>query len=639
MEETQPLDDIKHLMKHHYIKYASYVILDRAIPHVIDGLKPVQRRILHALLAMHDGKLHKVANVVGQTMAYHPHGDGPITEALVNLANKGYLLDRQGNFGNLYTGDPSAAARYIETRLSPLAKETLFNPDLTRYIPSYDGRGKEPICLPAKIPLLLLQGADGIAVGMSTKILPHNFIELLEAEIAIIEGRSFQVLPDFPTGGIMDASAYDYGKGKVKLRARMEVRDPKTIVITEICFGTTTESLIRSIDEAAKKGKIKIDSINDYTAEKVEIEIKLPRGQYAQDLIDALYAYTECEVTLHSQIVVIKDNLPWETDVAELLRFHAEKLQLYLKTELEIEKNALLEKVFEKTLEQIFIENRLYKKIENIDTYEAIHQVIEKSLIPYHPQLIREPTHEDRERLLSIPIRRISRFDIKKNEEEIAQLQEKVTKIEKELKNIKKYTIAYIRSLLQKYGKGYERKTEIQTIEQLDRRAIETRIIKVGFDPKGGFIGTKVQSETTFECTNFDKLLLFFKNGTYQVINIPEKQYVHSNQQQVVYVGIADKKTVFNVVYKDPKASFFYAKRFVVAQFIIDKHYRFIDEAMTLEFITTQDNVSIELQFIPKPKQKVESMVFALETVLVKGVSARGIRISPKEIKRIKPLK
>jgi len=486
------MDDIKQLMQLNYLKYASYVILDRAIPNVVDGLKPVQRRILFTLWKMHDGKLHKVANVAGQTMAYHPHGDAPITEALVNMSNKGYLLDQQGNFGNIFTGDPAAASRYIETRLSDLAEHTLFNPELTPMIPSYDGRHQEPIYLPAKIPLVLMQGADGIAVGMATHILPHNFIELLEAEIAILEGAEYTIYPDFPTGGIMDASDYQKGKGKVKLRAKIEIRDPKTLVITEICYGTTTESLIRSIDEAAKRGKIKIDSINDYTAEKIEIEIKLPRGQYAQDLIDALYAFTECEVTLNSSIVVIKDNLPWEPSVNEILELHTHLLQGYLQTELEIERDKLTEKIFEKTLEQIFIENRLYKKIENVSTYDKIHTVIESGLEPFHSLLSRIPTYEDRERLLNIPIRRISRFDLDKNQEEIAAIQVKLAKVEKDLKNIKKFTIHYIRGLINTYGKEFPRKTQLQSIEQVDMRAIATRTVKVGFDPVSGFVGTKV---------------------------------------------------------------------------------------------------------------------------------------------------
>lgn len=629
------MEDLKHQMKHHFLKYASYVILDRAIPNVIDGLKPVQRRILHTLWTMHDGKLHKVANVAGQTMAFHPHGDAPITDALVTMANKDYLLDQQGNFGNILTGDPAAASRYIETRLSSLAIETLFNPDLTESVPSYDGRHKEPICLPAKIPVLLLQGADGIAVGMSTHILPHNFVELLEAEIAILEGREFTLIPDFPTGGVMDASQYDKGKGKVKLRAKVEVRDPKTIVITEICYGTTTEGLIRSIDEAAKRGKIKIEAINDYTAGHVEIEIKLPRGQYAQDLIDALYAYTECEVALTSQIVVIKDNLPWEADVHEILHLHVEKLQEYLRRELEIERDRLLEKIFDKTLEQIFIENRLYKKIENLSTYEKIHETIATSLEPFHKKLIRIPTYDDREKLLNIPIRRISRFDLNKNQEEIAAFEEHLARAEKDLKQIKKVSIRYLRDLLKKYGKDYPRRTLIKAIEQIDRRAIETRHVKVSFNVKEGFVGTKVAGDLSFECTNFDKILLMYEDGSYMVINIPEKQYVHQQGNKVIYVGVADKKTVFSVAYRDPKTRFCFAKRFIINKFILEKSYRFLEEGMTLQYLSTQPHVSLDLQFVPKPKQKHSSVSFNFEQVLVKNVSAKGMRMASREVKKV----
>jgi topoisomerase-4 subunit A len=633
------MEDVKQLMKDHYLKYASYVILDRAIPNVIDGLKPVQRRILHTLWSMHDGKLHKVANVAGQTMAFHPHGDAAITDALVNMSNKGFLLDQQGNFGNIFTGDPAAASRYIETRLSQLAKETMFNPDLTEFSPSYDGRHQEPVCLPAKIPLLLMQGAEGIAVGMATSILPHNFVELLEAEIALLEGKEVEILPDFPTGGIMDATDYRHGKGKVKLRAKIEIKDPKTVVITEVCYGTTTESVIRSIDEAAKRGKIKIEAIHDYTAEKVEIEIKLPRGHYAQDLINSLYGYTDCEVSLSSQMIVIKDDLPVELSVMEILEIHVGKLQGYLKKELEIQKERHLEKIFDKTLEQIFIENRIYKKIEEIASYDKIHHVIEKGLEPYHDQLTRIPIHDDREKLLNIPIRRISRFDLEKNQEEIAATKKLLQGIEKHLKNIKKFSVDYLQGLLDKYGKDFPRKTSIQSIEQVNMRAIETRAVKVGFDPQSGFVGIKVGGDNILECTNFDKLLLFFKDGTYTVINIPEKQYVHHEGNKVVYVGVADKKSVLSAIYKDPKSHICFIKRFIVSQFILDKTYRYIDEGMELIFLTTQPNVVVELQYVPNVKQKTTKATFAIDSALVKGVSAKGVRMSPKEIKKVVVLK
>lgn len=629
------MDDVKFLMKDHYLKYASYVILDRAIPDVTDGLKPVQRRILFTLWMMHDGRLHKVVNVAGQTMALHPHGDAPITEALVNMANKGFLLDRQGNFGNIYTGDPAAASRYIETRLSPLAKEALFNPDITVTVPSYDGRHQEPVALPAKLPIVLMQGADGIAVGMSTHILPHNFIELLEAQINILEGQPFNVLPDFSTGGIMDASQYDKGRGKVKLRAKMEIRDPKTIVISEICHSTTTESLIRSIDEAAKRGKIKIEGISDFTADKVEIEIKLPRGQYAEELLNALYAYTECEISLSSQIVLIKDNYPWETNVEDVLLFYTEKLQEYLKRELEIERDHLKERIFEKTLEQIFIENRLYKSIEHVDSQEMIHDTIANSLVPYHEKLLRVPTKEDRERLLNIPIRRISLFDINKNQEDIVGFEEQLIHIEKELKHIKKVAIRYLQGLIKKYQKEYPRRTEIQEIQELDKKAIATKQIKVGFDPATGFIGTKVNGPNWIECTNFDKLVIFYKDGSYTVINIPEKQYLLHQGSKIVHVGIADKKTVLSVIYREPRSQFCFAKKFIIERFTVDKSYRFIEEGTQLEFISSAPNNKVDIQFVPKVKQKVGKILFDFDPVLIKGVSAKGIRIANRAVKKV----
>lgn len=632
------MEDLKQLMQSHFRQYASYVILDRAIPNVVDGLKPVQRRILYTLFLQRDDKLHKVANMVGQTMAFHPHGDAPIYEALVNMANKGYLLDRQGNFGNIFTGDPSAAARYIETRLSPLARATLFNPDLTRYIPTYDGRTEEPLVLPAKIPLILMQGVDGIAVGMATHILPHNFVELLEAEIAYLEGRDFSIVPDFPTGGIMDASEYDHGRGKVKLRAKIDIKDPKTLVIREICYGTTTESLIRSIDEAAKKGKIKIESIDDYTAQNVEIEIKLPRGVYAEELIDALYAFTECQVSLTSQVIMVKDQMPWETDVKQVLQFHAEKLQEYLRRELEIEKGRLEEKVFLKSLEQIFIEQKIYKKIETMKTYEDVHRAVADGLEPFHSQLSRVPQAEDREKLLGLPIRRISQFDREKNQKEIEDSLAAIREIDKHLKQVKKYTIKYLKDLIKQFGGDFPRKTVNASIEELDIKAIATKQIKVGVDYEGGFLGTKVASSDMIECTNFDKLLLMTKGGSYKVINIPEKQYVGGEGDELVYAGAADKKTVISVVYKNPKTRHVYGKRFVIEKFILDKPYRFLEEGMTLEHFTLSPEPKIQLIFSPKPKQRCAEASFSLTDVLVKGVSAKGVRLSPREVRKINVL-
>ncbi len=626
--------DLKRLMRHNYLEYASYVILDRAIPNAIDGLKPVQRRILHTLFVLDDGKLHKVANVVGQTMAYHPHGDGPIGSALVNLANKGYLCDLQGNFGNIYTGDPAAAARYIETRLSSLAKETLFNKAITSYVPSYDGRNQEPVSLPAKIPLVLLQGAEGIAVGMSTKILPHNFNELLEAQIAILQKKPYEIWPDFPTGGIIDVSDYQKGKGKVKVRAKLEVVDTKTILVQEICPGTTTESLINSIDEAAKKGRLKIESINDYTSEKVEIEIKLPRGQYATDILDALYAFTDCEVSLSSQVIVIKDKLPWDTDVHELLEFHASALKQFLKEELQIASDTILRKIYEKSLEQIFIENRMYKKIETLKTYPEIHETIATQLKPFHKKLTKTPTHEDREKLLNIPIRRISKFDLDKHRDEIERLKKELIEVEKNLKSLTRYTIKYIEGLIKKYGDLFPRKTKIKTIQEIDRKKAVEKEIKVGIDYEKGFVGTSVSSSTNFTCSNLDKIILYFNDGTYQVINPSTKEYVLRGNR-LIWASAVNKETVLSCIYKDPKTKFAYAKRFSVSKFILKKIYFYIEEGMKLELLTTDEAPTVFVHFVPKPKLKQKKITYSFDQVAVKGVNAKGKRIASKEVKKI----
>ncbi|MEJ2058414.1 MAG: DNA topoisomerase IV subunit A, partial [Desulfofustis sp.] len=429
------------LFDYNFLEYTSYVIKERAIPAIEDGLKPVQRRLLQTLHNMDDGRFHKVANVVGETMKLHPHGDASIFAALVNLANKGYLIDRQGNFGNIFTGDQASAARYIECRLSPLAREVLFNKDLTEYTESYDGRALEPVSLPAKIPLLLLQGADGIAVGMATRILPHNFRELLEAQIAILEEREFEIYPDFHQKGLIDVSDYDKGHGKIRCRARMVEKNEKTITITEIPYGTTTASLIDSIEKAAKSGKIKILSINDYTAEEVEIEIKLPRNIYAKDTIKALYAFTDCEMSLNTNLTLIRANMPETTTINEVLRFNTEKLVADLTRELEIELARLKQKLHGRLLEQIFIEERLYKDIEEVPTYEKVIATVDASLKPFIKVLEQPVTKEDVERLLEIKIRRISRYDIDRQAKEIKGLRKDIKQVSKHLEDTVGFTI------------------------------------------------------------------------------------------------------------------------------------------------------------------------------------------------------
>jgi topoisomerase IV subunit A len=624
-------DDLKEQMQTNFLQYASYVILDRAIPDVLDGLKPVQRRILYTLHKLDNGRLHKVANVVGQTMALHPHGDAAISDALVNLAQKGFLLDLQGNFGNPLTGDPAAASRYIEARLSALARESLFHDALTEFLPSYDGRAQEPVCLPCKLPLLLMQGAEGIAVGMSTKIFPHNFVELLEAQIDLLEGKEILLVPDFPSGGLVDASAYEAGRGKLRVRAKLTEQDEKTVVIQEVCFGTTTESLIRSIDEAAKKGKIKIESIHDYTAENVHIEIRCPRGQYARDLIPQLYAFTDCQVVLTGHCIAIKDGLPWEGDVHSILRICTERLQDLLRRELELERNQLMEKIFDRQLERIFIEEKIYKQLESASTEEEIDRRVSAGIQPFHHELLRVPTSQDRARLCAIPIRRISKFDADRNRHEIARMEERIAEIEADLKRIPKVAIQFLRKALKKFGKLFPRHTQIDEIEQIDRKAFEIKEMQLFYDPESGFVGTAVKHGEAIRCTNQDKLLMIFEDGTYQVTTLPEKLFLPSRP---VHLGPADRTTVMTCVYRNGQG--LYGKRFVVDQFIMEKVYRFFEEGDKLIHFTSAPTSSLKVELKPQPRQRVKDLSFELEELRVKGVTAKGIRLTDKPIAKVK---
>ena len=476
---------IDSLYDNYFLEYASYYIKDRAIPHIDDGLKPVQRRILYALQQIDDGKFHKVANVVGQTMQYHPHGDQSIYGALVVLANKDLFIEKQGNFGNIHTGDDAAAARYIECRLTPLAKETLFNKSLTSYVSSYDGRNQEPVVFPAKLPVLLAQGAEGIAVTMATKILPHNLIELLEAQIAYLQDRSFQLRPDFLTGGLADFSTYNDGNGKVLVRARLDTSDPKRIVIRELAFDTTTEQLIASIENAARKNKIKIGTISDYTAENVEIEIKLPRGTYTEEIVDALYAFTDCEMSISANLMLINEhNRPQVMSATEVLQHNVDRLVDILKAELRFEAEQLNDRLHAKTLEHIFIENRIYKAIEEQTTTAEVDLAVRTGLWPFAPQIKRDITDDDIETLLKIPIRRISRYDINRAQKEMKEIRARLRQIEKHLDGIIPYTIAFIQDLIDKYGDQFPRRTEIVEIQRVDARSAANRNLKLRYDKK-----------------------------------------------------------------------------------------------------------------------------------------------------------
>ena len=492
---------LTNLIDFNFLQYASYVICERAIPNVADGLKPVQRRILHALKEKDDGSFIKVANVVGHTMQYHPHGDASIGDALITLTNKNYLIEGQGNFGNIFTGDNAAAPRYIECRLTELARNELFNKDLTDFIPSYDGRNQEPVTLPSKLPLLLMLGAEGIAVGLSTRILPHNFIELLEAEIRIIEENRrkpirINVMPDFQTGGVMDISEYDRGFGKVRIRACIEKQDSNKLLIKELPYMQTTESVISSIEEAVKRKKVAVRSINDFTAEKVGIEVTLSQGANQDRALKALYAFTRCEISVSSQITVICNKRPVEMNTEQVLRENVHQLLDILRRELALRKRNLLEDFHNKTLIQIFIENRIYKKIEECKTYEAVIKAVFKGLELFRPKLKRDITRSDVEMLLGVRIKRISRFDIETHRKDIEAILKELAEVEKNLKNLKAYAVGYIKALIRQYEEAFPRRTKIETFKALDVRKLTSNELSINIDPEKGFLGYSVKGES-----------------------------------------------------------------------------------------------------------------------------------------------
>ena len=580
-----------------FLDYASYVIRDRAIPHIADGLKPVQRRILWALHEKDDGRFIKVANVVGHAMQYHPHGDASIGDALVVMANKRYLIDRQGNYGNIFTGDPPAASRYIECRLSELARNELFNDEITELVPSYDGRSKEPITLPSKLPLLLTLGTEGIAVGMASRILPHNFPELLEAQIAILKKQPFKCLPDFQTGGLMDARGYKDGAGEIKVRAKIKIKDDATVVIKEIPPTTTTDSLMGSIEDASRKGKIKVKSVNDYTAEDVEIEIKAPAGVSADQLVDALYAFTDCEVTIASRIVLIKDNRPVEMTVSDVLRENTAQLVEILKRELQLKEGKLQEEIHFRTLERIFIEERIYKRIEQCKTNEAVMAAVYDGFKPFRKQLVQELTDADVERLLQVRIRRISLFDINQHREEMEKTKAALEETRKNLKGLTRYVIAHLEALLAKYGPLYPRLTKSSRYDEVDAREVAFKAFKVAYDRESGYIGHKVSGEEfKVECTKFDKLLLVFKDGHYQVVELPEKLFVGPD---LFYGGLPERERVFTCAYTNREAT--YLKRFKFGGTILNKIYHCIPPKSRVLFFEAETPAELYLKYKPAP--------------------------------------
>jgi topoisomerase IV subunit A len=611
-----------------FLQYASYVIRDRAIPNLGDGLKPVQRRILWALHEKDDGRFIKVANVVGHCMQYHPHGDASIGDALVVLANKRYLIEGQGNFGNIMTGDPPAAPRYIECRLTELARREVFNDEITDFVPSYDGRNKEPVTLPSKLPLLLMLGTEGIAVGLSSRILPHNFPELLQAQIAILKKQPFKVLPDFATGGIMDAREYRDGLGFVKVRAKIRAKDDSTVVIKEIPPTTTTESLIASIEDAARKGKLKVKTINDFTSEEVEIEVKAPAGVSAEQLIDALYAFTGCEVTLASRIVVIKNNRPVELSVSDVLRENTSQLVAILKRELELKARQLEDELHFRTLERIFIEERIYKKIEQCRTNEAVFAAVHEGFRPFQDQLLREIAGSDVERLLQVRIRRISLFDIRKHREEIAKVQSDLNETRKRLKNLTKFVIQHLQNLLEEYGPKYPRLTRSSRYEEVEAKEVAFKTFKLAYDRASGYLGYKVNGEEfRTDCSRFDKILTVFKDGHYKVLDLPEKLFVGPD---LLYCGVPERDRVFTMVYSDREAA--YLKRFTFGGFIMNKEYSCTLEKSKILFFVPDTPEQLYIRYKPAPHQKVNQQTCNPADVEVKGVRTRGRQLTIKEV-------
>jgi len=626
-----------------FLDYASYVILERAVPEIRDGLKPVQRRILHSMKDLDDGRYNKVANIIGHTMKYHPHGDAAIGDALVQLGQKDILIDTQGNWGNILTGDSSAAPRYIEARLSKFALEVVFIAKTTKWKNSYDGRNNEPISLPVKFPLLLAQGVEGIAVGLASKILPHNFIELLDASIAYLKGEEFEILPDFLTGGQADFSKYNDGLrgGKVRIRAKISILDKKTLVINEIPFSTTTGSLIESILNANDKGKIKIKKIEDNTAQNVEILVHLAPNISPDQAIDALYAFTDCEIGISPNCCVIESNKPRFLGVSEILKISADHTVNLLKQELEIEKHELLEQLLFSSLEKIFIENRIYHDIEECETWEAVIETIDKGLDPFKEQFYREIVRDDILRLTEIKIKRISRFDSFKADEIMRGLEEKLIQVNKHLENLVEYAIAWFLKLKEKYGKGRERKTEIRSFENIEATRVAVANEKLYVNRSEGFAGTALRKdEFVCDCSDIDDIIVFRGDGTFLVTKVADKSFVGKDIIHIAVFEKNDDRTIYNMIYQDGQGGPAYMKRFYVKGVTRDKEYELTKgtKGSKVLYFTANPNgeaevVTIHLRYKPKLRKPVFDLDF--KDLAIKGRSAGGNMLSKHHIRKI----
>lgn len=626
---------LKHLIDSNFLEYASYVIKDRAIPFLEDGLKPVQRRILHTLHEVDDGKFHKVANIVGHTMRYHPHGDASIEAALVNIAQKNYLIDQQGNFGNILTGDPASAARYIECRLSPLARETLFSPEITDYVDSYDGRNREPVFLHAKIPLLLMSGVEGIAVGLSTKILPHNFAELLQAQIAILKGEDFELYPDFPQGGLVDVSQYQRGKGRVRLRAKVEAKDNKTLVIRELPYGSTTESLLASIENAIQRGKLKIASINDFTTEHVEIELRMGHGVSASELMPRLFLYTDCETSMSLSPIVIQDQQPVELSVHQILEANTRQLQQTLEKELQMQLEKLRRRYRDLVLVQIFIENKIYQALEEADDLGELKAMLRATLEPMLDEQYVPVPEESIDKLLNIPIRRITRFDSDKARADLAAIAAEMGVLRQHLAQMTVFTIHWLEDMLKRYGKDHPRRTELASFDSVDVTEVAVQDLKVGYDPESHYLGSDIRQGEPVPCSSFDRLLLFFESGSYKVIEVPQKLFI---EEPLRHYDRQGRLPEASVLYHDPEDGHIYMKRFVISQFILNKVYRFIPEGAQLVYFSVEAEPLLQLHFEPKARTRVSQQLVDFAKMRVKSVSSKGNRVTDREIAGIQVL-
>lgn len=643
---------VKNLFDKNFIEYASYVIRDRAIPDLEDGLKPVQRRIMHTLFTIDDGRMHKVASVVGDCMKFHPHGDASIGGALVVLANKGIFIARQGNFGNMYTGDEASATRYIECCVHPIAKKFLYNPDITEYIPSYDGRNKEPVVFRAKIPVVLVGGAEGIAVGMSTKILPYNFKEVIDAEIKALRGEDFEIFPDVPTGGLIDVSNYNDGNGKIITRAKFDMSDEKRIVITELPVDTTSKDLLDSIDSAYKAGKIKISSVEDFTTDHCNIEIKLPRGVYAKDVEKALYAYTACEKSISCQMLVIKDNMPVAMTATEVIKYYAKKLTVIIKDELEFERASLTEELHARTLERIFIEERIYKKIEMMKTAESVNRAVKEGFVPFKNELVHEVSDDDVDRLLKIPIRRISLFDINKNKDQVAAINARLKEIARRLKHLTDCAVEFLDSVLEEM-KNYttldpkkdpravdpklmERQTTITSFSAVNAKEIVKRDIPLRYDDKG-YLGTSVSAgKEVIKVTPYDRILIVRKSGIWSVCDVPDKLFVDTGMW---FCNYADKdvigKILFTIIYRDPKTKFCFIKRCRIAGWIMNRDYSFVPDGMEVLHVDSRDKFKFTMRFVKKPRIKISEQEYKASSYEEKGLKANGVRLESREVESV----